>query len=157
MPERLRQGGGLILHGRPGTGKDHLAAACMYWAILKCGWRVEWRDGNLLSMDLRNLVRNQEGEAKIFNQLTRSQILVISDPIPPKGETSQFITDFLQRVVDRRYREERSTWATINVHSGSEAEDRLASPIVDRLRHNSLSLQCEWQSWRAMKGVTNEK
>ena len=148
MPDRLQHGGGLVFFGRPGTGKDHLMAACMYWAILKHGWRVLWIDGLTLAERIRGRVGNGEDEASFLNAFLEPQILAISDPIPPKGETSVYVADTLQRIVDRRYRACLSTWATINVHDGREAEQRLAAPVVDRLRHGSLCLQCEWESFR---------
>jgi len=154
MPERLAEGGGLVLFGRPGTGKDHLLVACMFWAILRHGWRVNWVDGSNLYQEARDMIGTKERESDMIAKYTTPPILAISDPIPPKGDTTPYATDVVQRIVDRRYREMKSTWATLNVHDGAEAEGRLASPIIDRLRHNSLCLECNWQSHRERKDAT---
>ena len=68
--------------------------------------------------------------------------------VPPKGDASQYNADVLMRIVDRRYRDCKPTWLTLNVLDGEEAERRLASPIVDRVRHGSLCLECNWPSYR---------
>jgi DNA replication protein DnaC len=151
MPDRLAEGGGLVLFGRPGTGKDHLLVACMYWAILRHGWRVNWVDGLNLYQEARDLIGSESSERDMIAKYTIPQILAVSDPIPPKGEASAYATDVVLRIVDRRYRDLKSTWATFNVHDGGEAESRLASPIIDRLRHNSLCLECNWPSFRARR------
>ena len=148
MPERLRTGGGLVFFGKPGSGKDHMMIASMYWAVLKYGFSVEWHDGLTLAQTIRGRVAKGGDETEFLKRFEKPQILAISDPIPPKGDTSQYVADTLQRVVDRRYRACKSTWATINVRDGKEAEERLAAPVVDRLRHGSLCLQCQWESWR---------
>ncbi len=152
MLNRVRHGGGLIFFGRPGTGKDHLMVAAMYFAILRYGFQVLWVDGMTLAQRIRdNIGAHSESisEKRLLDRYVDPQILAISDPLPPKGDTSQFITDVLQRIIDKRYRRGVSTWVTMNVHNSKEAEQRLASPIIDRLRHNSLTLSCNWESYRA--------
>ncbi len=152
MPERIENGGGLIFYGRSGTGKDHLMTAAMYFAILRYGYNVLWVNGMTLAQRIRDNIGSHSesvSERRLLDRYVEPQILAISDPLPPKGDTSQFITDALQRIVDKRYRRGVSTWCTMNVHNSKEAEQRLASPIIDRLRHNSLTLSCNWESYRA--------
>ena len=152
MPDRkdgpLSQGGGLVLYGRPGTGKDHLMAALMFRAVLQIGWEVEWIDGNELAGRARRLVQRGSDDWDFVKEFTKPPILAISDLVRPKGDTSDWVTELLQRIIDRRSRDLKSTWATLNVHSGNEAEERLASPIIDRLRNNSLCLRCDWPTHR---------
>ena len=149
IEDHLRGGGGLVLFGRPGTGKDHLLAACLYWSILRHGWTVRWWDGAMLAQEIRSRVgSDRETEKGLVKELSEPQILAISDLVPVKGDTSAWVADTLQRIIDRRYRRGVSTWATINVRDGREAEERLAAPVIDRLRHSSLCLQCDWESYR---------
>ena len=148
MPARLRKGGGVVLFGRPGAGKDHLAFALMYWAILQHGFTVEWVSGPELYVRARQLIRDQASELAFVRSYVKPQVLAISDPVPPKGDTSAYATDVVFRILDRRYMAMKSTWATMNVRNGHEAEGRLAPPIVDRLRHDAVCLECNWESYR---------
>ena len=75
-------------------------------------------------------------------------MLVLSDPVPPKGELSDYSESILYRIVDARYITMKPTWTTMNVASGEEADRRLGAPIVDRLRHGALCLSCDWPSFR---------
>jgi DNA replication protein DnaC len=148
MPDRLKDGGGVILYGRPGTGKDHLLTALAYSAVLQWGYTLQWVNGATLYQEARQLIGDNESETKFIDKHTQSQILIISDPVPPKGEAKPYGVDVLQRIVDRRYRECLSTWATLNVHDGREAEERLASALVSRWRHDSLCILCDWADYR---------
>lgn len=153
-PTRLAKGGGVVLFGKPGTGKDHLLCALAYWVILNYGFSVQWTGGPELYERARDRIRDDhEAERKMIQAYCKPHILIISDPIPARGSVSPYSADIVQRIVDHRYRHLKSTWATMNVHDGREAEQRLASPIVDRLRHNALCLECNWSSFRASDGV----
>jgi DNA replication protein DnaC len=148
-PDRLAQGGGVVLFGKPGTGKDHLLCALAYWVVLCHGFTVRWTGGPELFERARDRIRDDsEAEREMISEYCKTQILIISDPVPAKGNISQYSADIVQRIVDKRYRSLKSTWATMNVHDGEEAEQRLASPIVDRLRHHALCLKCMWPSFR---------
>lgn len=148
MPKRLRAGGGVTLFGPPGVGKDHLVAALMYYAIFAHGFSVEWCNGLDLYGEIRERIENDDSEQDLVRRYQQPLIFVVSDPIPPKGEVSRYNADVLYRIIDRRYRDCKSTWATMNVDGGDEAEDRLATNLVDRLRHNSLTIHCDWDSHR---------
>tara|TARA_R100001594_G_scaffold131050_1_gene170443 strand:- start:1963 stop:2658 length:696 start_codon:yes stop_codon:yes gene_type:complete len=141
---------GLVLFGPPGTGKDHLMTAALYWATLKHGYRCVWRDGSVLAQQIRAMIGGNESESQFIDRLVDPQILALSDPVPPKGEAREFYVDVLQRVVDRRYRRHRSTWATINA-AGKEAEQRLSPALVDRLRHNATTFNCNWPTYRKVR------
>ena len=153
MPDRLCDGSGIVLYGKPGTGKDHLLVALMYTAIIRYGFTAKWEHGPSMMASIRDrMFRDNCPESEIVGEFQSPQILVISDPIPPKGDASQHTASVLQRIIDYRYRHLLSTWVSINVSSGAEASKRLSSPTVDRLRHNSLALTCNWESYRARKG-----
>lgn len=148
MPDTLKEGGGVTLYGPPGCGKDHLMAALMFRAIIDSGYSVEWVNGLDLYADMRSAIRKDEDESAFIRKYQKPLILAISDPLPPKGETSEYQASVLYRIIDRRYRDMKSTWATMNVDGGDEARERIAGNVVDRLRHNSLCIHCDWESFR---------
>ena len=148
MPARLKSGGGIVLFGEPGTGKDHLLAALMYWAILKHGYHAEWVNGLDLYAEMRERIHDGDSEESLIRRYQKPLILTISDPLPPRGEITRYNSETLYRIVDRRYRDMKSTWATMNVSGGDEANDRMAQSLVDRLKHGSLCIHFDWESKR---------
>ena len=148
LDDNLKRGGGVTLYGNPGTGKDHLMAALMYYAILKFGYEVKWVNGLDLYAKMRQTIQDDESEDRLIREFQRPTILCISDPLPPKGDISRYNAETLYRIIDWRYRQLKSTWATMNVHGGEEASDRMAQNLVDRLKDNSLCIHCDWESYR---------
>ena len=148
FPNRMERGGGLVLFGRPGTGKDHLAIAAGYEVILRHGFAVDWINGLELFADIRRLIGRDGDEQEFLRRFLKPSVLIVSDPLPPKSDASAYNADVLFRIFDKRYRDKKSTWLTMNVADGEEAERRLASAIVDRVRDGSLCLECNWPSHR---------
>lgn len=147
MPRLLSGGGGLILFGQKGTGKDHLVSALLKLALVKHRFKAEWYDGG----DLRNKLADaacQGTIAELEQQLLCSHILAISDPVPPKGELTAPILWRLRDVIDRRYRKMKSTWITTNVDRPEDAEMVLTGPVLDRIKEGSGQVFCDWPSHR---------
>lgn len=146
---RLKVGQNLILFGPSGTGKDHLAAAIARVAILEHGLMVAWASGALFFTGLRAAMDNRNlCEERIVEYLTRPDLLLLSDPVPPAGVLTDYQRSMLYRVVDERYNSMRPIVLTINVLSSGEADERLGAPIVDRLKDGALTLFCSWLSHR---------
>lgn len=150
LPERIRRGAaGLCLFGNVGTGKDHLVTALAYHAILRLGWRVEWANASDLYMHNRDRIDSEAiSEEKFLWRLTSPLVLYLSDPVPARGPASAAQADLLLRILDRRTRDALPTWITLNATGGDDAEKRLASPIVDRMRQAAVCLDCFWESHR---------
>lgn len=147
MHEHIQAGGNVILYGPPGTGKDHLLVALLRFAI-GCDFSVEWSNGQDLYGAFRDRIDTEQSEESAIIRLAKADVLAISDPVPPKGSASEFSTTMLYRVIDKRYRELRSTWITANVAKASEARAELSGPIFDRLIDNCVSVFCNWPSYR---------
>lgn len=157
MADHLAVGYGVTLFGPVGTGKDHLAAALCRTAILRHGKRTRWVDGMTLYGDLRTSFDGDGlNETEIVNQYRRCPVLAISDPLPPVGELTPFQASALFRIIDGRYSAQLPTIMTVNVAKG-EAEKRLGTAIVDRLRHSSLLIHCNWPSYRTPENATRLK
>ena len=145
--ENIQAGRGIVLYGPSGTGKDHLLIALGIGAI-NAGFDVVATSGPKLASELRDLIDTREPEEDFFRRYTKPHILLLSDPLPPGGTLTNFQAEGLYQIVDERYRRRKTTWVSLNVASGSEADQRLGSPIVDRLRDGALCLKCEWPSFR---------
>lgn len=125
-----------------------MAIAAANEAILRHGLTVDWLNGLELYAEIRRLIGNERDEMAFLRPFRKPSILILSDPLPPKGDASPYNADVLMRIIDERYRAMKPTWLTMNVADGDEAERRLASAVVDRVRDGSLCLECNWPSHR---------
>lgn len=153
MPEHLKGGGGLLLCGDPGTGKDHLIAALLKLAVSLHGLAVEWFDGGDLFDKIHAAMREDDGEAwrRLSSELQKPHILALSDPQPPQDALSPAQVRRLRDMIDKRYRAGKSTWLTTNVDQKDYAEQLLTKPVMDRLKESSGSILCDWPSYRARR------
>jgi DNA replication protein DnaC len=122
----------LFFFGTAGAGKDHLMAAM----ILLAG------QGKVIQGV--EVLRNKQ--STLFSECT--DVFGISDPLPPVGRAAQRELPRLFDLVDDRYRRKQSTWVTINAKTLEEAEERLGTPIYERLVHGAIVLPCLWPSYR---------
>lgn len=139
VADMVKDGRGIVLLGSVGTGKDHLLAA------------MRWLSGPEFYGDLRDRMDTGDSEDQRFHELKRPKVLAISDPIPPVGGPTAWNVSQLYRLLDRRYRDLRSTWMTLNATSERDADELLSAPIWDRLRENALVLKCFWPSYRQQR------
>jgi DNA replication protein DnaC len=149
MTAEVAAGRGVVLFGGVGSGKDHLVVALSRVAILDHGLSVVWKNGLELFADFRRVVAGDLAESKVFADLTRPDVLALSDPIPPSGPATEFQAAMMLRAIEARYNAMRPVWVTMNVRSSAEADQRLGAPIVDRLRDGAVCCFCSWPSYRA--------
>ena len=116
--------------------------------ILDHGFTCEYIRGSSFFESLRAAIGDGVPVKEVIQRLEKPMILALSDPMPPVGATSNFQTDALFRLIDSRYRQNKVTFATMNVDNSAEAQKRLSAQIVDRLTHNALTLSFDWQSYR---------
>ncbi len=146
MPEAIC-GGGLLLFGRPGTGKDHLLAALLKIAVVKHRLRVLWHDGQELFEEARYAIK-REKEHDFRTKLVVPHILAISDPQPPRGDLTEYQVGLIRDVIDRRYRRGLSTWLTTNIDNTEDANRLLTEPLLQRLKEAACQVFCDWPSYR---------
>lgn len=151
--DHVDSGRGVVLFGPAGSGKDHLLVALGKEAI-PAGLIVSWRNGRDLAGEFRDAARSDAfSERHLLEELEEPEILILSDPIPPAGGLTAFQADVMFRLVDARYRAMRPIWATLNVTGGDEADSRMGTQIVDRLKHDALAIFCDWPSHRKARSA----
>lgn len=131
------EGRGLLIHGPRGTGKDHLAVAALR-ACAQSGLTVGWTDGQELFAAIRDSIGKDDSERWFTSTFLVSDVLLISDPVPPEGKITEFQQTTLWRIIDRRYRGMKLTWITANCKDGEELSQRLGPQLVDRLTDDAV-------------------
>lgn len=147
----VSHGGGLVFYGPCGSGKDHLAIALLYRAAQQHGIAGSWINGQDWYGVLRDRIDEGKREEASLAELTKPKVLLISDPIPARRDPTPWNLEMLYRLVDRRYRDLKSTWLTLNVENPEDADARLGTPAFDRLREGAQFIRCFWPSYRQQR------
>lgn len=148
----VKAGRNVVIFGQPGTGKDHILVALMRRAVHE-GHSVKWVNGMDLYGDWRDGIGAERSERLSIDTLAAPDVLAISDPLPPTGALTQFQQAMLFRLIDKRYRNAKPVWITVNVANANEAIERLGAAVVDRLREGSMRLWCNWKSYRERESL----
>lgn len=137
-------GKGLILSGKPGTGKSHLAGAVLQSQL----------DRDVLyatCMDVIRMVRetwrkdSERSERQVLAYLGGLDLLVIDEMGVQYGTDGE--QTILFDVLDRRYREVKPSILLTN-QDAKGLKDYLGERTFDRLRETCTYVPFEWESYR---------
>ncbi|KKK97896.1 hypothetical protein LCGC14_2648160 [marine sediment metagenome] len=132
-----KKSGGIIMHGRPGSGKTHLAIAILLRLIERnfTGEFIEWSE--LLGRYQRSAYNEQGRELGWFFDILDVDILVLDDF--GKGmKVSEWVAEETYQIIHTRYRKRKPTIITTMLDwRGGEADRLFGEAVASRLEHHS--------------------
>lgn len=129
--DHTRPGKGILMTGREGTGKTHLAVSILKDAIVKGYTGLYWNVPELF-LELRRRMDSSavESEADIFDFARRVDLLVLDDLGAER--TSEYVLDRLYVLINKRYEDDSATIITSN-RSLPELKQQLSPRIASRI------------------------
>lgn len=146
--DRKAKGGGLILCGKPGTGKNHLACAILNQVI------EQHQDSVLISTALKVVrqVKDSWGknaemsETQAVRSFTEVDLLVIDEIGVQFGSEAEKMILF--EIINDRYEAMRPTILISNLPL-AELSDYIGERVIDRMREGSGAVVTfDWESYR---------
>jgi DNA replication protein DnaC len=143
----------LILAGKAGTGKTHLAIAIAI-ETMRRGRQALFRNVPELLDELRERARNYDDFYHTMRKYKDVPCLVLDDL--GKEKTTQAGLDYLYQIIDARYRNGRQTIVTTNALSIQDLTNRwnegVMEPLISRILENGEYVRiCEGENRRLKK------
>ncbi|MDF7679203.1 DNA replication protein DnaC [Enterobacteriaceae bacterium ESL0689] len=135
-----------IFSGKPGTGKNHLAAAICNALLLQGKSVLIITVADIMSAMKNTFGHRETSEEQLLNDLSNVDLLVI-DEIGMQTE-SRYEKVIINQIVDRRSSSKRPTGMLTNSNI-NEMNKLLGERVMDRMRlGNSLWVIFNWDSYR---------
>ena len=136
-----------IFSGKPGTGKNHLAAAICNELLLRGKSVLIITVADIMSAMKETFSNRETSEEQLLNDLSNVDLLVI-DEIGMQTE-SRYEKVIINQIVDRRSSSKRPTGMLTNSNI-DEMNKLLGERVMDRMRlGNSLGVIFNWESYRS--------
>jgi len=146
--ENCREGRSLILSGKVGTGKTHLACAIANFLASEGIYMPMYRTVSGLLQYVKGSYDHSSGysEAQAFAALVTPHLLVIDEVGATKPTEFELATLF--NVINGRYEQQKPTVIITNLKP-SELAEAIGERCVDRLREGGgIAVKFEWGSAR---------
>jgi DNA replication protein DnaC len=143
-----------IFSGKPGTGKNHLAAAIGNYLILNGKSILIITIADLMSKIKRTFnIKNEYTEEYFLKQTSKVDLLII-DEIGIQKE-SNYEKIIIHQIIDRRSASKKSTGILSNLNLNN-LNILLGERIIDRMKLGKLlCLNFNWDSYRSFVNVNN--
>lgn len=147
--DHLKAGRCMLMLGKVGTGKTHLAVAIVQWLIRESGFAAVYRTVGGVMDEIRATYDGQGSEAEIMKTLVGADLLVLDEVGATKATEFELATLF--RLINGRYEQNLPTLIVSNL-GPQELPAALGERCVDRLRENGgILVPFDWASARLEK------
>jgi DNA replication protein DnaC len=142
----LHRPGMVALIGRRGPGKTHMACALVN-AFCRAARSAVYIDAMDYFIELQETYDEQarRSQSAVEEKYLRPELLVL-DAMEERADTA-WNDRMLVRLIDKRYKAERST-VLISNESEAAFNDRVGPSIADRIRDDGGKIECLWPSLR---------
>lgn len=147
-----REGRCMLLLGKVGTGKTHLATSAASVLINERMVKAIYRTVGSVIGDIKATFSDKSGdsEAHIMRELIGADLLVLDEVGATKQSEFELATLF--SIINGRYEQGRPMIIVSNL-SPAELNDALGVRCVDRIRENGcIGVAFEWESHRGKEG-----
>lgn len=156
LQDRIDAGTSVILTGRPGTGKTHLACALLFEAKKK-GYSAFFINIRKLFRAVRDTWREgaAESESQVIDRYVDLDLLVIDEVgVQAKSENEQHI---LYDILNGRYENAKPTIILSNENLMG-IKQIIGERAYDRLREGGgKAFNCTWESYRGKAELADDK
>jgi DNA replication protein DnaC len=137
---------GLLLIGKEGTGKTHVAVAVLKEVICKGFTGLYWNVPELF-LELRRLINGSSelAEADLFDEAKRVDLLVLDDLGAER--TSEYVMDRLYVLINGRYQNDTATIITTNC-TLDELRNQIGARIVSRICEMCVPVEFPREDYR---------
>ncbi|WP_218056085.1 ATP-binding protein [Gilliamella sp. wkB108] len=146
--DRLKNGGGMVMVGLPGTGKNHLAVSIMKEIIKNHQHYVLLTSVNKIIREYRSTWSKDttKSESEVIAEFSSPELLVIDEVGVQYGSDSERLIIF--EIINTRYEEMRPT-ILISNETREQLAEIVGERVIDRMKDGGgCELVFDWESYR---------